>query len=1204
MRTVRRVLAGKFGRRTMITALAVVACGASTTSAFGADPAPSKPGAPVTTVRELTSLRTANSDTFLQSDGTRAQKIYSHAVNYRVGDAWQPIEDQLTQANDGTWHPTASPMPVSLPASLGSGPVTVGPSSQQFGFSLEGASSNEGTPAGAKRTYADALPGVTVSYLARPGSVRETLSLASASAPTLYRYKLSLSSGLHASLAQSGRVQISNESGKVIYWLAAPTATDSSAIRHLPSRAPVHYELSSDGSILSLVIDHAWLTDSSRVFPVKIDPEAWFTEPEDCSIVSQAHAEWQECGGFLSVGADAESPKNISRTLLHFDLSSVPKDSTILSSRLALWFLWTGAGESTQNIQAYALKDDGFTSEVTWNKFNGTTPWTTPGGDYLPTPSGEQTVKPSQAYEYIEWGIAPQVEQWVRDPTSNHGILLKSHEETLSTFDTFEATDGPEGEPEPYIEVIYEPHLGVPPGQPVFQEAIGNGGTLSVNAANGNLNVQDPDVNYATEGYDTQITRSYNSQDDLLTGKSFHDWGIGLGEDTNLYQASYDGSAAVVQPDGSDVRFDRAPWADGHPSAGDKAFTGAEANVPETLIEHSGGTRTLTHNDTGVEWKYDNDGFPEEIVDPGGEGNTISMSYTYELLTGVSDTHGHSLTVARDPETTWVSKIAGAGGEKWKYTYDSFGRLKTYKGPEGQEATYGYRNEDDKLTKIVDPTGTIVISYDEHERVSSLRKLVNGTVSTIGSEDEITSFSYEEEQTTVTNPEGGKATYYYDQFGNALEEPATQEAAVEAYAGDAGIETEAARKDVDLQDHASILDSQLAQQLGEAYTGEWFDPTSEKPLKLGITEAGYERTVEQDLDNLGLADNADILTESTGTEELLAEGDSLEAALSELAHAGIVRIGVRERSDSTLIEEASTISPSQKATVTSAVASAKTPVTIEKRTLASLSVTEDSCSETTCTPPLRGGVSIQTEYGTEKETGFCTAGFLAQSDYGPVHYLLTAGHCIAETSGVGGKWTTAGTEIGSALGYVDGSSHHLPGGGTTEDRGDEGLLYVNPEGEYGKHFEPWVIVYGNSGFKTARNETYAIRGTHFAPKITRQEQFMVCAGGAPTIGEETGTEGLGEMTNVKPYQAERCGMTDGFRNIAEYGVKHVEEFKECDASNLEGFRKGASGSPVYKNGWAFGIYVYGSTEGEGCEGFYEGINTIEGVFDVHVLRTG
>jgi len=58
------------------------------------------------------------------------------------------------------------------------------------------------------------------------------------------------------------------------------------------------------------------------------------------------------------------------------------------------------------------------------------------------------------------------------------------------------------------------------------------------------------------------------------------------------------------------------------------------------------------------------------------------------------------------------------------------------------------------------------------------------------------------------------------------------------------------------------------------------------------------------------------------------------------------------------------------------------------------------------------------------------------------------------------------------------------------------------------------------------------------------------------------------------------------------------------SSNPKGLGNGASGAPVYKAGLAFGIYVESSKESNGCERFYEGINSIEGVFHVHILRAG
>ncbi len=61
----------------------------------------------------------------------------------------------------------------------------------------------------------------------------------------------------------------------------------------------------------------------------------------------------------------------------------------------------------------------------------------------------------------------------------------------------FEQTDNPDDEPGPVKDVVYEPQLRNPPEEAMFQQSIGNGATLGVNVANGNLNIADPDVNFA-----------------------------------------------------------------------------------------------------------------------------------------------------------------------------------------------------------------------------------------------------------------------------------------------------------------------------------------------------------------------------------------------------------------------------------------------------------------------------------------------------------------------------------------------------------------------------------------------------------------------------------------------------------------------------------------------------------------------------------
>jgi hypothetical protein len=1153
-------------------------------------PDPSKQGVTtgVTTVRELPNLRTANSDTFLQSDGSRLLQIAAHQINYQRNGAWQPIETNLVPGAGGSWEPAASPTPVSLPVGLAGNAVKIGPAGRQLSLALQGAEGASGVSTGNQRSYVAALKGVDVGFAATRRSVRETLTLASAAAPSEYRYSLGLDEGMHATLNAGGSVTVRDTQGQIAYTIAAPTINDSSRKRHLPWTAPVNYQLNAAGTVLTLLVDRAWLASPSRVFPVKIDPDVYFGALKDCTITSNSYENTELCGDPLWVGHSSEA--NITdRALLQYDLSSVPRGSKILSSSIAMW-LRSATPTTPVQIDAYGIAKHEFTSSTTWNRYDGTHAWSTPGGDHLKTLAGSTLVKPEYEGGWVSIGFSPQVEQWVRDPSSNFGILLKPHDETVNATDEFPQTDNGESEPEPDIHIVYEPQMGNPPNEAMFEEPIGNNDTLGVNVANGNLHITARDVNYATEGYDTQLARYYNSADDEHVTESIGEgWGLNMGEDTLLYPAWWDGSNVFHEPDGSYTRFDRAAWADNHPASGDEAYTG-DAYRPETLVKHENDTRTLTYNDTGVKWQFDNsgNGFPQKIEDPGGEGNTISLNYTESRITKVTDTHSHELNLTRDPTTHRVSKIKGAGsGEEWKYTY-SAGNLTEYKGPGGQEAKYTNTGPYREISVITDPSGTTVISYDEDNRVTSLRHIINGTVSTVGSEDETTTFAYEEEQTTVTNPDGSKDVYYYDKFGNIAENPLTQEAADSFYEQFAEIESGAAKKEIDLQDHAAILDTELSYQLGANYTGEWLQPPEQ--IRIGLTSEALEQTALQDFANLGLADNVEIV-KAVASRQTLEEGQSkLDGALTELVKAGLVRVSVSAREDAVTVTEASGMTSTQRAEVTSAKEGTTAPTRIHESAESSLYATPQACNFVTgtCSRPLRGGTKIE---GQEPEEA-CSAGFIVRSNSNGKPYVLTAGHCVAEHPEF--AWhadESSGTphKIGLVHSYVDGQKQSVPGG--TSSKGDAALIAVEPGGYWAQPLAPVIVVWGSAETTTATG--YGVVGGHSNPsEDVGNAEVVVCAGG---VGEAE-KEGLFALS-----PNEQCGLVEERVDPTYPGgvtVRNLFEVNMCAKGRANGLGRGDSGGPVVKAGRAYGIISGGSK----CKEYVEPINEALGALNVHLYR--
>lgn len=74
-------------------------------------------------------------------------------------------------------------------------------------------------------------------------------------------------------------------------------------------------------------------------------------------------------------------------------------------------------------------------------------------------------------------------------------------------------------------------------------------------------------------------------------------------------------------------------------------------------------------------------------------------------------------------------------GRHWTYTTNSDHTLASYEDPDGHTTSYAY-DTDKRLQEITDPRGHLVeIAYDSYGRVTTMRRVVNGTATTVGSQD-------------------------------------------------------------------------------------------------------------------------------------------------------------------------------------------------------------------------------------------------------------------------------------------------------------------------------------------------------------------------------------------------------------------------------------------------------------------------------------
>lgn len=147
------------------------------------------------------------------------------------------------------------------------------------------------------------------------------------------------------------------------------------------------------------------------------------------------------------------------RGLIAFDLGAIPAGSTILdvqltltvgqaaggSAMIGLFELTSSWGEGSNapstTIAMTGAGQPAQPGDATWNsQFHGTTLWNTPGGDFAAVASSSLAISDVTLNRSHTWLSTPQlvadVQEWLEQPNTNQGWLLKSADETAAASNT------------------------------------------------------------------------------------------------------------------------------------------------------------------------------------------------------------------------------------------------------------------------------------------------------------------------------------------------------------------------------------------------------------------------------------------------------------------------------------------------------------------------------------------------------------------------------------------------------------------------------------------------------------------------------------------------------------------------------------------------------------------------------------------------
>jgi len=718
---------------------------------------------------EVPQLRTRTSRTYLNDRGELVARVAGTSVNYRDGEAWKPISNDLvdTPAAGYAVQNEANDYRVLFPADLSGAPIRVSRGDAWVSFKLQGAA-GAGRFAGSTARYADVLPGVSANYRVANDSIKEDLVFSDARSASV-TFDVAAADGL-TPRATKGGVAFRDAAGEVRLQFARPFLYDAKGFEVPASRLATRLERRSGGWALSFAIDADWLAGATKDGPVTLDPIVSTAVAPDCVIDSLPHnANTSFCSDpFIGTGYNAADHDHAA--LLKFNVRNhLPAGAQIYGARLYAYVEYAESAHE-QTIGAHRMFSD-WNSSVTWNTRNGSEGWSTsggptPGSDYASGQEDSETLATPDNGEWESWAQTASVRGWMAGDFPDRGTILRSSTTTSSNY--IQLSSSEDVGTAPYLEVRYNPGVGRKPFWTfAAQTQLSDRDSLSVNVGSGNLLMESNDLSIPGTGISNTVGRVYNSIPNDAFSSYGNVWKGTTGDEWHLWR---DGTAAYALMDTSGAAWLFSKQADG---------TFRAKGLKATLRLNADDSEDLTYDEsrTRVHFSVDRGGSGGRRADWIEDRNGNRITYTYNSsgdVSSITDTQGRAVTVAFNASGI-VKSVTDSSGRVSSYAYNSSESIHTYTAPDGKQMKMTYASTElggsDDLVAITDYVGNKTkIAYDGQHRVTAITRVTNAAT---GAGD-TTTFAYAETigapcdpavhvgKTVVTNPNGKSTTYCYD----------------------------------------------------------------------------------------------------------------------------------------------------------------------------------------------------------------------------------------------------------------------------------------------------------------------------------------------------------------------------------------------------------------------------------------------------------
>ncbi len=406
---------------------------------------------------------------------------------------------------------------------------------------------------------------------------------------------------------------------------------------------------------LTVTPDASWLNAADRAWPVVIDPTIQYPASILGCAISSTAATTTSCSNGSQIPLSWNSSSGAQqRGLLRFPtlLDVIPADAQIAQAKLTVKTAAVSGGAST-SVDVKELTN-GFATGATWNTRNGSTAWTTAGGDRTGA-IARASVNTSAAGQ-LTFDVADVVQRWSEGTTANYtGFEL---EKTAAA-----AGGAPVNLTKPddaSLLIEWNPRGGDRKANDYITEDLSDATSVSVNPATGNAMVTTRQLNIAGVGLDLNLAHTSNSVGTNPLGVNGARWRNSL---SGVSLQPYAGSMFYTDATGAAWTFYK-PWTG--PGSARPAWTPTwSRTVTAPSPSPSGSRRSRKPSATSAP--------PapvlrlSKVVDR--NGNTITFTYDASarlnyngrlILRKVTDTRGRDLTITNYGYwDSWVTDVSG-----------------------------------------------------------------------------------------------------------------------------------------------------------------------------------------------------------------------------------------------------------------------------------------------------------------------------------------------------------------------------------------------------------------------------------------------------------------------------------------------------------------------------------------------------------------